>query len=163
MPIIDTKIFCNKCGSGYNSARELSDHMQVHETFCRLCNESFPNEFIFREHMRLHIFKVFMCHVCHREFAFKELLQVHFECHVEDRTFETVLDMEEEYKIHRYNFMSMNYSSSINSILCFLSESHDFYYYSHKFMKIICDICFHEVFICDYEQHLQSVHYPFTY
>ncbi|XP_023310372.1 zinc finger protein 560-like [Anoplophora glabripennis] len=160
---METKIFCQKCGSGYNTENDLMNHMQVHETFCRLCNEYFPNEYVFKEHMRLHIFKVYMCHVCGREFPFRELLQVHFECHVEDRTFETVLDMEEDYRIHRYSFMNMNYNSSINSILCYLSESHDIYYYSYKFMKVICEFCFNEVFLFDYEQHLQNVHYTFSF
>ncbi|KAJ8953933.1 hypothetical protein NQ318_019173 [Aromia moschata] len=163
MPTVETKIFCNKCGSGYNNRNELMAHMQIHETFCRLCNESFGCEFTFREHMRLHIFKVYMCHICNKEFPFKELLQMHFEYHMEDRTLETVLDMEEEYRVHRCNFMAKNYSTSINSILCFLSENHDIHYYSYKFMKVVCDICFHEVFFCDYEHHLQSVHYPYTY
>lgn len=161
LPMVDTKIFCNKCGSGYNTYNDLVNHMQVHETFCRLCKEYFPNEYVFKEHMRLHIFKVYMCHVCGREFSFRELLQVHFECHVEDRTFETVLDMEEDYQIHRYNFMNMNYNHSINSILCYLSENHDIYYYSYKFMKVVCEICFHEVFLSDYEQHLQNVHFAY--
>ncbi|KAJ8916119.1 hypothetical protein NQ315_004486 [Exocentrus adspersus] len=157
MPKEEGKYFCNKCGNGYSKKQDLANHMQIHETFCRLCNQFFPNEYIFREHMRLHIFKVYMCHVCGREFPFRDLLEVHFECHIEDRTFETVLDMEEEYRIRRYNFMNMNYNSSINNILCYLNESRDYYCY-HMFMKVICEVCYLEVFFCDYEQHLQSAH-----
>lgn len=162
IPIVDTKVFCKKCGNGYKTQQELTEHMYIHETFCRLCNTSFPSEYSFREHMRLHIFKVFMCHICNAEFLFRDMLMQHFEYHMEDRTFENVLDMEEEYHSHRYSFMNMNYNSSINNILCFLNENHDVCFCSCRYTKIVCNICWNEVYFCDYERHLQTVHYCYT-
>ncbi|CAH1154414.1 unnamed protein product [Phaedon cochleariae] len=158
MPIVDTKVFCQKCGSGYKTEEELVDHMYVHESFCRLCNIPFACEFSFKQHMQLHVFRLFVCHVCHAEFPFKDMLLRHFDCHVEDRTFENVLDMEEDYRMCRYNFMSRNYRSSINSILRFLGDLPDIYYCSYRFSKIVCDICYAEVYFYEYERHLQSCH-----
>nr|XP_023022293.1 uncharacterized protein LOC111510603 [Leptinotarsa decemlineata]XP_023022294.1 uncharacterized protein LOC111510603 [Leptinotarsa decemlineata] len=158
MPIIDTKIFCSKCGSGYKTETELENHMYVHESFCRLCNISFPCEFSFKQHMQLHIFRIFVCHICFTECPSREMLLRHFDFHMEDHTFETVIDMEEDYKTYRYNFMNKSYHCSINNIICFLSDRSDFYYCSYKLSKCVCSICHKEVHLYDYERHIQLCH-----
>lgn len=159
----DTKLFCTKCGNGYKTKSELTDHMYIHETFCRLCNTAFSSRYKFREHMRLHIFKVYMCHVCSAEFPMREMFYKHFESHIEDQTFESVLDMEQEYPVLRYNFLNTNYNSSISNILYYLNGYAEQNCYTHRFFKINCDICGNEVLICDYERHLQSIHSNFFY
>lgn len=161
--VADTRLFCTKCGNGYKTKNDLTEHMYIHETFCRLCNTSFMTEYMFREHMRLHIFKVYLCHICNAEFSFKNLFYKHFESHIEERTLETVLDMEEDYKILQCNLLNMNYNTSINSILCFLNEYPDINYYASRFFKIKCDLCRNEVMRCDYEKHLEIVHSNFHY
>lgn len=159
----DTKLFCTKCGNGYKTKTELTEHMYIHETFCRLCNTAFSSKYKFREHMRLHIFKVYMCHMCGAEFPLKDMFYKHFESHIEDKTLESVLDMEQDYRILRYNFINMNYNTSINNILYYLNEYPEMNFYAYRFLKIHCDICRNEVMICDYERHLQTVHSNFFY
>lgn len=151
MPIIETKMFCKKCGSGYKTATELDDHMSIHDTVCNLCNITFSDEFVYKEHMRLHVVKLFLCHVCKEEFPSKELLCNHFEQHVASRILENVLDMEDDYGVTYAPRPQMNYSDSISNIICYLKDGYDL-------MKIVCDICGLEVFVCDYEQHIQSTH-----
>ncbi|XP_072380302.1 uncharacterized protein [Diabrotica undecimpunctata] len=158
VPLEDTKLFCMKCGSGYKTQHELSEHMYIHEPFCRLCNTWFPDEFTFKQHMQLHKIRIFACHVCSAEFPFKELLFKHFECHMEDRLYEDVIDMEEDYKTFQYSFVNTNYNTSINSILCYLKDRPDFYYCNYKIMKTICDFCYKEVSVNEYERHLQIFH-----
>ncbi|XP_057667778.1 zinc finger protein weckle-like isoform X1 [Diorhabda carinulata] len=156
--IEDSKLFCPKCGSGYKTENELSEHLYIHEPFCRLCNTWFPDEFIFKQHMQLHKIRIFACHLCSAEFAFKEMLFKHFDCHAEDRLFDDILDMEQEYKTFPFSFVNNNYNTSINSILCYLKDRPNYYYYNYKFMKTICDICYKEVLVPEYEAHLQIFH-----
>lgn len=159
----DAKLFCTKCGNGYRTKAELTEHMYIHETFCRLCNTAFPSKYKFREHMRLHIFKVYLCHICNAEFQMRDMFYNHFVCHFEDKTFENILDMEEEYPVLRYHFLNTDYNSSISNILYYLNDYPELNYYTHRFFTIHCDICRNEVLICDYARHLQSVHANFCY
>lgn len=158
----DLKVFCSKCGNGYRDENLLLDHMKIHETHCRVCNEIFPTEQLFKEHIQSHIFKVFVCHVCNYEFPLRHMLQKHFECHIEDSILESVIDMEEDYKVTPCSLPNMSYQTSINSILCYLGEHHDAFYNSNKVAKIHCDICFSEINYNEYESHLQRVHYIYN-
>ncbi|XP_060522737.1 zinc finger protein 502-like [Cylas formicarius] len=121
-PCLDAVVFCNKCGNGYNSKSALDKHMKIHETQCRVCNEFFPNEQSFKEHIQNHIFKAYVCHACNFEFPTREMLRKHFECHVEESLLETVLDMEEEYVISRTRLIDPSYRVSIDNIMRFLKD-----------------------------------------
>lgn len=154
----DSKLFCNKCGSGYKTEAALSEHMYVHEPFCRLCNTWFPNTFSFKQHMQLHKIRLFACHMCNAEFPLKETLFKHFDSHLEDKIFDDVLDMEDEYETLKKTFLNTSYNTSLSSIMCYLKERPDMFCWNYKFMKITCDICYKEILIHDYEWHLQLFH-----
>lgn len=159
----DLKVFCSKCGNGYRDENLLMEHMKIHETHCRVCNEIFPTEQQFKQHIQSHMFKVFVCHICNYEFPMKPMLHKHFECHVEDSILESVVDMEEDYNITPCTIPNMSYQSSINSILCYLGDNHDIYYYSNKLAKVYCDICLSEIYYHEYESHMQSMHCIYSY
>ncbi|XP_066251513.1 uncharacterized protein [Euwallacea similis] len=152
----DIKVFCSKCGNGYKDEKLLIEHMKVHETHCRVCNEIFPTEQSFKEHIKAHIFKVFVCHLCNYEFPVKEMLQRHYESHVEDSVLDSVIDMEQEYSLRPCPLSSLPHQESISNILYFLTSDNDLY--GSQIPKIRCDICLNEVFYSDYESHMQNVH-----
>jgi len=153
----DPKVFCSKCGNGYRDESLLMEHMKIHETHCRVCNEIFPTEQSFKKHIQTHMFKVFVCHICNYEFPVKPMLHKHFECHMEDSILESVLDMEEDYNTAPLILISSSYKHSIGNILCYLGENQDMYYNSQP-TKVYCDICLCELFYSDYESHMQGTH-----
>ncbi|XP_030746026.1 myoneurin-like isoform X2 [Sitophilus oryzae] len=118
----DPKVFCSKCGNGYREERMLLEHMKIHETHCRVCNEIFPTEQLFKQHIENHMFKVFVCHLCNFEFPVKQMLHNHFHHHFEDSVLDTVIDLENDYNLTRCFPTTLNYQTSINDILYYLRE-----------------------------------------
>nr|CAH7759310.1 unnamed protein product [Callosobruchus chinensis] len=139
-----TMHFCRDCGSGYKTESELVEHMPIHTTFCQFCKVTFVSEFAFQDHMRAHIFKIYMCHVCHQEFLVPEMLLKHFETHVEDRILHGVLDMENDYGHINMNLLCDDYESSINNILHYLAEGYNYSQSNEHWHNIQC--AFHSSF-----------------
>ncbi|KAF7284599.1 hypothetical protein GWI33_021881 [Rhynchophorus ferrugineus] len=119
------KVFCSKCGNGYREESMLIEHMKIHETHCRVCNEIFPTEQTFKQHIQTHLFKVFVCHICNYEFPVKAMLHRHLDYHVEDSIMESVIDMEEDYNLTPCPMPNMNYQTSITNILHYLGDTND--------------------------------------
>ncbi|XP_063915746.1 zinc finger protein 90-like [Zophobas morio] len=153
--------YCNFCGNGYQTVAELTQHENMHQYYCKLCNLIFniPNH---REHMDQHIVRIYVCHLCGFEFICKDMLIGHLGYHFEQQTFEHILNMEQDYNMYGFcntNFASGDYYSNITNILFFLTYPYDHYYSRNMFMKVVCDICYQEFYIYDYERHMKIAHF----
>lgn len=97
--------YCDICGNGYASKEQLIEHFQVHNRNCGVCKKRFSNNFSYKQHMKRHLLKVFVCHLCGAEFGLKSMLMDHLDAHIEDDVFENIFSLEEDYKIqNRSNY-----------------------------------------------------------
>jgi hypothetical protein len=150
--------YCNFCGSGYQTVAELTEHETHHQYYCKLCDQAFtfPNH---KEHLEQHLLRIYVCHLCGFEFVCKEVLVGHLGYHFEQQTFENILNMEQDYNMYGFcntNFSAGDYRSNINNILFFLTYPYDHYYSRNMFMKVVCDICYQEFYVYDYDRHLKA-------
>ncbi|RZC37697.1 hypothetical protein BDFB_011156 [Asbolus verrucosus] len=153
--------YCSSCGDGYQTAAELAGHEKVHQFHCKICNQVLNGQ-NYRDHLEKHILRVYVCHLCGFEFICKEVLMGHLDYHFEQQTFENILNMEQDYNMYAFcntNFSSGDYCSNINNILLFLTYPYDHHYSRNMFMKVVCDICYQEFHIYDYEKHLKVAHF----
>lgn len=95
----DLKFYCDVCGNGYTNKRKLIEHFEVHNTNCRMCKKRFKDRFSYKQHMKKHLLKVFICHLCGAEFGLKDMLMDHLDAHIEDDIYENVFSLEQDYKI----------------------------------------------------------------
>lgn len=99
MPMLDSRCYCDVCGNGYMSKSKLIEHFEVHNRNCRICKKRFSTNFSYKQHMKRHLLKVFVCHLCGAEFGLKSMLMDHLDAHIEDDVFENVFSLEEDYKV----------------------------------------------------------------
>lgn len=93
------KCYCDICGNGYKSKTKLIEHFEVHNTNCRICKKRFNSNFSYKQHMKRHLLKMFVCHLCGAEFGLKSMLMDHLDAHIEDDVFENVFSLEQDYKV----------------------------------------------------------------
>ncbi|XP_044253702.1 zinc finger protein 616-like [Tribolium madens] len=160
-PSSNKQIYCTFCGSAFQTIAELLNHESYHQYYCKLCNRIFymSNH---KEHISQHLPRIYVCYLCGFEFGCKEVLLGHLGYHFEQQTFENILNMEQDYNVYGFcspNFTSGDYYSNISNILFFLTYPYDHNYSRGMFMKVVCDICYREFFIHDYERHMQTVHF----
>ncbi|EFA07976.1 hypothetical protein TcasGA2_TC005558 [Tribolium castaneum] len=156
-----SQIHCTFCGSGFDSTAELLNHEQHHQYYCKLCNRIF---FLanYKEHFEQHLLRVYVCYLCGFECVCRELLLGHLGYHFEQQTFENVLNMEQDYNVYGFcspNFTSGDYHSNISNILLYLTYPYEHNYSRGMFMKVVCDICYREFGIYDYERHMRNAHF----
>lgn len=149
---------CVECVRQFRSQVEYDEHMREYHS-CRGCQEVFPTKALLQEHVFSHIVRLYVCYICNEECFHKEVLKRHLDRHLFDSTLETVLDLENDYRVQRYNFTSnTGYMESLNNIMFYLGDGQDFHQHHQKYQKIICEICYQEMFASDYLQHLQIMH-----
>lgn len=112
LPLTDPKCYCDKCGNGYTSKKKLIKHFEVHNTNCHICKKRFGNHSAYKQHMKKHLLKVFVCHSCGAEFAFKNMLMDHLDAHIEDDIYENVFGLEQDYKTVKNQFCYSNFGFS---------------------------------------------------
>lgn len=99
MSVGNLKCYCDICGNGYTSKTKLIKHFEVHNTSCSICKKRFSNNFGYKQHMKKHLLKVFLCHLCSAEFVVKNMLMDHLDAHIENDVFENVFSLEEDYNL----------------------------------------------------------------
>lgn len=109
IPISDIKCYCDICGNGYSSKKRLIEHLEVHNTNCRICRKQFKDNFAYKQHMKKHLLKVFVCHLCTAEFGLKDMLVDHLDAHIEDDIYDNVFSLEQDYKIEKNNYINNFY------------------------------------------------------
>lgn len=116
MPLVDHKLYCYTCGNGYPSKRKLLEHFKTHETKCNICEKTFCSVNTYKLHLKKHLLKMYVCHLCEAEFSNKDMLLDHLDAHIEDDIYENVFRLEQDYKIENnvnhlyYTDCSMFYS-----------------------------------------------------
>lgn len=152
---------CSFCGTVFQNVSELVAHESQHQYYCKLCNRVFTTP-SFKEHIEQHFVRIYVCHLCGFEFFCKDVLLGHLGYHFEQQTFENILNMEQDYNMYGFcntTFSSGDYHSNINNILFFLTYPYDHLYSRNMFMKVVCDICYQEFFIYEYERHMKIAHF----
>lgn len=96
---VDCKLYCYTCGNGYASKRKLLDHFKTHETKCGICETTFRSAESYKLHLKKHLLKIFVCHLCEAEFSHKDMLLDHLDAHIEDDIYENVFRLEQDYKV----------------------------------------------------------------
>lgn len=99
IPNTNYKYYCNICGNGYTRKTKLIEHFEVHNTNCHICKKRFSTNFLYKQHMKRHLLKLFVCHLCEAEFGVKNMLMDHLDGHIEDDVFKNVFSLEQDYKI----------------------------------------------------------------
>ncbi|CEO97261.1 C2H2-type domain-containing protein [Plasmodiophora brassicae] len=93
------RLFCIECGSGFQSGKDLADHVRVHHTassghqsvslhVCTTCSKAFQRSGDLKKHNRFHTGeRPFQCTICTKSFHQSGHLKNHIRIHTNERPF----------------------------------------------------------------------------
>lgn len=98
--------------------------------------------------------KLFVCSICHEQFMLEQTLHTHFNDHMENDLYETVLDMETDYCLPEYNCLHPDYETSIMNIVNYFFEPYSYFQENSQFFLTTCKYCNLSMNLFDHEHHI---------